>query len=312
MSYHLSVVIPVPPGAPRPLALEVLESLESELDIEVLVVEGRRVSAQRNLGVAHSKAELIYFLDDDSQVAVDTLLRGLRTLADPKVAAVGGPAVTRIEAGFLEKCFGEATASRLGMLHLRARDRPVGSLRRTDGEELTLCNLMVRRSWLERLEGLREELYPGEDVDLLHRLNSAGAVIIYDPEMRIHRPRRKTVGAFCRQHFVYGQARGLALKEGLGLKQLPFLVPTVFSLYVILWMLRLVPVGPLALYLVLCLLAGSRIAVRRRSALTGLGSVFTFGLLHLSFGLGVLAGLGGWAPPPGAGEIRICEHTVIS
>ena len=277
---RVTVVIPVPPGAPRPLALEVLEALGG-LALQVVVVEGRRVSAQRNLGVAESKGEFIYFLDDDSQVQRDTVARGLDHFLDPEVAAVGGPAVTRSEAGFLERCFGEVTASRLGMLHLRARDRPVGSQRRTDGEELTLCNLMVRRSWFERLGGLREELYPGEDVNLLHRLNAAGATILYDPEMVIQRPRRKTLGAFCRQHFVYGQARGLALKSQPHPRGLPFLVPSLFAVYTLLYLFNKVGFWPIGLYLLLSLGRGSQNRTSARGLADRLGLHAAFSSLFI-------------------------------
>lgn len=276
------------------------------------MVEGRRVSAQRNLGVAQTEGDVIYFLDDDSEVEADTVDRGLRALSDPDVAAVGGPAVTRRDADFWEDCFGEVTASRLGMLHLRSRDRPVGRFRRIDGQELTLCNLMVRRAWFERVQGLNEELYPGEDVHLLQRLNSAGAAIIYDPDMRIRRPRRRTLLAFCRQHFRYGQARGLSLREGRSLKSLPFLVPSVFLVYSLLWLWSQVGGGPLVFYLLLSVAAGARIAHRRGSILKGMASVPLFCCLHHSFGFGVLAGCGGWGPPRGVGEIRIRERVLVS
>jgi len=297
---RLSVIIPVPPDAPAPRALADLErALEGLGPVEVIVSRGRAAAQQRNHAARAARAPVLYFLDDDSEVEGEALRRGLKHFEDEGVAGVGGPALTRLAAGFWEACFGEVTASRFGVGRLCARNRAVGALRRTDGEELILCNLMLRASWHSRVQGLDDDLYPGEDVDLWKRLRAAGATMLYDPEMAIRRPRRKTVASFLWQYFRYGQGRGCRWRA----HDLPFLLPLAV------WLLPLVK-GAVLAYALASLAAALRIAGRRRNLLLGLACWPLFAGLHLAYGAGMALGLTGRRPPvqPDAPQLEVLVY----
>lgn len=284
---RLTVIIPVPPEAPAPRALAGLErALEGLGPVEVIVSRGRAAAQQRNHAARAARAPVLYFLDDDSEVEAEALRRGLQHFEDGTVAAVGGPALTRRGAGFWERCFGEVTAARFGVGRLRARNRAVGDLRETDGEELILCNLMLRTSWHERVQGLDDDLYPGEDVDLWKRLRAAGATMLYDPRMAIRRPRRKTVAGFLWQYFRYGQGRGCRWRTD----DLPFLLPLGM------WLLPLWR-GAVWAYGLASLAAALGIAWRRRDLALGLACWPLFAGLHLAYGAGMAVGLTGRRPP---------------
>ena len=65
----VTFIIPVPPGAPPPPALAAIERLSYPRDrIEIIVAEGTNPSAQRNQAIAAAHGDILYFLDDDSEL----------------------------------------------------------------------------------------------------------------------------------------------------------------------------------------------------------------------------------------------------
>src|ERR1039457_736 len=102
----VSVIIPVKPGA-EGRALSLRRDLDYPADSwEVIVAEGRCPSLQRNLASPSASENIIYFLDDDSQVGNGFLRRATACYADPDVAAVGGPSLTPDTDTTLQHSFG--------------------------------------------------------------------------------------------------------------------------------------------------------------------------------------------------------------
>jgi hypothetical protein len=285
-----------------------LEEVAKEIGpLEVIVARGRGASLQRNLAARAARAPILYFLDDDSCAQADTLSRGLALLESRQAAAVGGPAVTWSRGSFWERCFGEVFSSPWGTLHIRARSTPVGGLRSVNGEELILCNLMIRKSWYVRVRGLDEQLHPGEETDLLRRLSDQGASLYYDPAMVVARGRRRHVPAFWLQHFRYGRGRGCQFGRAFRGRDLIFLVPSLFTLYLLSLALASHPPWmriPLYLYLACSAVAGLVIG-RRRGAALGLTCAALFPVLHTAYGTGFLAGWMGFRRPTSSGAIAL-------
>lgn len=285
----LSVIVPVP----RPeCAVAALASLTHPVGmgrVELLVTIGGCPARQRNAAVAEARSEILYFVDDDTWIAPETLKSMLDRMQALGAAALGGPAVTRAEAGLFERIVGEVMASRLGSGVVRARSAPVGALRPVQGEELVSCNLLMRREWFLRVGGLDEAIYPGEDVDLLKRLREARASMYYDPEAVVERTRRRSVGGLAYQYYRYAQGRGLRFLRHLRPKDLIFLLPTLLlgNLLLIPWL----PPHGLLLYALLALAEGVRIGRQLGSAKAALLSAALFPVQHLSYGWGMLVGL---------------------
>ena len=315
MKPKISVVIPVRPGQYPAEAIKHLSALDYPAElVEVLIAEGDRPSIQRNEAVKQATGEIIYFLDDDSFVAPDNVNLALQYFALPKVIAVGGPAVTHSESTFLETCFGEVVASAIGTFTTRARYVPVGEPRPVRGEELILCNLLMKKKDFTRMSGLNPKLYPNEENELLKRMRGDGLRFYYVPELIAYRTRRKTVSAFARQMWSYGAGRAKHLFQKFHFRDLPFLAPTAFALYLLscfifhpLWYLI-----PLILYAGLIGGAAVEIAVRREP-LTGLVSFPCFLVMHLTYGIGVLAGLlvANYRSPPAALPVQVTRVPTI-
>lgn len=294
MQPKLSVIIPVrSEQLPSDTVIGLTQACKDFPLIEVIVVEGNALSKQRNLAVERATAPLIYFIDDDSCLDSASLKEAIDYFDNPDVDVVGGPAVTRSDATFLENCFGEVVSVPLGAWRMRARTTPVGPPRRIDGDELIFCNLMMRKNRFDQVAGMNEDRYPGEEIDLLDKLLSDGAQIYYNPDMKIARPRRSNLSEFTTQFYSYGQGRGERIFKNFKSKDFVFLLPSFFAAYLfsLLFLCNSITILPLLLYIVLCLINGLLIVGRTGSIPTGTVSSFLFLPLHLSYGLGFMSGM---------------------
>lgn len=291
-SITFSIIIPVKPGG-TVRALHRLRSVAyPSSHMEVLVAEGTRPSRQRNQAAAAAAGEMLYFLDDDSLASPDFLARAAAHLADPSVAAVGGPSLTPASDSRFQRAIGVVLASRLGGGGARNRYRATGSPRRTSERELILCNLAMRRDVFLAEGGLDERLYPNEENELMDRISKRGMGLVHDPDLAVRRSQRSTFRAFVRQFFGYGRGRGEQTRIA-GVRSVVDFLPTVFLIY-----LLLLPVAPWAPCFLPAALYGAAVmvsalsgAVRSRlyAALPWL--VVLYPTLHLCYGAGLLKGL---------------------
>jgi succinoglycan biosynthesis protein ExoA len=287
----VSIIIPVKPGGVVSALAGVRKSGYPAGSLEVLVAEGRQPSRQRNLAAASAVGDILYFLDDDSQVSPGFLQRAVGHFCEPGVVAVGGPSLTPDADTPLQHSFAMAFASVFGG-GVRNRYRQTGRVRSTSDRELILCNLSFRRERFLACGGFDTRLYPNEENELLERISREGGVFIHDPDLAVYRSQRKTLTAFCRQLFGYGRGRGeQTLLSGV-VKPVTF-VPSLFLLYLFLLPLmhKAVYYLPLLCYLIstvfITVLAGST----SRRVLSALLLPVIFPLFHLCYGIGMIWGL---------------------
>jgi len=293
----LSVIIPVRTGEYPDKAISCLtRALVPNGSIEMILVEGRAPSLQRNEAVDDASADILYFLDDDSYIEPDAINEGLRFFGDDRVTAVGGPAVTERGASFVQYCIGEVFGSFLGGFLTRARSKPIGDTRIVAGEELIFCNLMMRKAAYQQVSGLDTRLFPGEDTELIKRLSARGALMYYHPGMVAYRTRRASAFAFAKQCFSYGKGRGRHILEGTRPRDFVFLAPALFLIYVLaLPFTQSALLGsPLVTYLALAAMSSIQIGICQKSALMSLCVFPLFPLMHLSYGAGMTYGLAGY------------------
>ena len=176
------------------------------------------VSRARNLGAAEAAHDLLAFTDDDC-VAAPGWLAALTSAYSDGVDGVTGR-VLPLPGG---------------------QGVPVSS--RTSGERRTFRgpesvpweigtggNLSLRRAAFERVGGFDETLGPGtpgraaEDVDLLHRVVTAGSAIVYEPDAVVYHE-LKTRTARLQGRFGYGFGLGtfLARRQAAGKLDAPAL-----------------------------------------------------------------------------------------
>ena len=306
---RVSIIIPRKPGgAVRALAGLARASYPAEL-FEVLVAYGSKPSAQRNRAASEASGEILYFLDDDSQVEPGFIEAAVEHYRDPGVAAVGGPSLTPASDSPLQRAIGTAFASVVGGGGVRNRYRKSGAARHTGDGELILCNLSFRREIYLSHGGLDERLYPNEENELMDRLRHEGFHLVHDPELAVFRSQRPNYRAFLRQMFGYGRGRGEQTVLSGKLKPVS-LAPSALLIYLLLlpfcagWLCAL----PLFCYLLLVAGASLLGAVTGRDWRLLPWLVLVYPTLHLVYGAGALAGL---SRPrfrrgiSGAGEIEV-------
>ncbi len=263
--------------------------------LEIIVVEGDCPPRQRNEAARRANGDVLYFLDDDSVVAPDTLRRLAAHYRNPNTHAVGGPALTPDSEPLLSRCIGYALGTHLGAWTMRARYAQVGRCRPATEKELIGCNLSVRRDVFWAVGGFREDLFPNEETELVSRLQRHGNLLLYDPHLPIWRAQRRSLTTLARQFFAYGRGRIRQIMRTFPSANLVFLAPALGWVYVTLlpalwWKLGAWVALPVVMYLALVLSTSIYLGLKHRRVA---GSVlllvlFSIIIIHISYGCGLI------------------------
>lgn len=204
----ISIIIPVRPGASARTAIGSIRKADYPLElIQTIVEEGLNPSRQRNEGIKKSSGEILFFLDDDSEIAPGLFKETVKTYqAYPDAIGVGGPAVlygnTNLQKGIIA-----VLTSYLGVYKISARYAPAGHARYTDENELISCNLSLKREIFKKNNGFNDKLYPNEENELIQSLINQGYRFVYNPKCQILRQADSEIEEFLRRIFNYGRGR---------------------------------------------------------------------------------------------------------
>lgn len=219
----VSVIIPVAEFTPELReALTHLEALDPGPE-EILIFSDRHLSIttprvrcvptghespaqKRDRALSEARGDILAFLDDDAYPWPDWLRQALQHFDDPRVAAVGGPAMTPPQDGFWAQMSGAVLTSWLGSGPARMRYWPVGQIRTVD--DWPSVNLLVRRSVFAEVGGFGTAVWPGEDTKLCLEIVRRGYRIIYAPAVVVYHHRATTPLRHLRQVARYGLHRG--------------------------------------------------------------------------------------------------------
>lgn len=170
------------------------------------------IGAKRNLGARQTDAEVIAFIDSDAYPAdgwLDNAIAALR--ADPTIDAVGGPNVSPPVETRSERWVGLAHNSFLVAGWWRYR-RDAAATRREVGA-LPSCNLVVRRTAFDDVDGMNPTLFTAEDTDFCRRFTAAGHRILFTPDVLVFHKNRDLKG-FVVQRYTFGVAMVPLLRDG--------------------------------------------------------------------------------------------------
>ncbi|VVB66832.1 Dolichyl N-acetyl-alpha-D-glucosaminyl phosphate 3-beta-D-2,3-diacetamido-2,3-dideoxy-beta-D-glucuronosyltransferase [uncultured archaeon] len=251
-------------------------------------------SDKRDLALNYARGEILAFIDDDAYPARDWLRNASKYFDDPEVAAVGGPAVTPDDDSFMQKASGYVLSSFLGGGSYTFRYIP-GEVREVD--DYPTCNLLVRKSIMERLGGFDNRFWPGEDTILcLEITKKEGKKIIYAPDVLVYHHRRTLFRQHLRQIWSYAVHRGYFVKKFPETSlRLSYFLPSLFVVGVVAGLglslkyelIRFIYLPILVAYLLAALATGLKTRDIRMAVTVAAGIAVT----HIYYGTGFILGL---------------------
>lgn len=161
--------------------------------ITIAATETRILGVSRNVGIVHSRGELIAFTDDDAVPDPGWLANLVPAFDDQEVGAAGGM-VYRLGDGSIE--WRNGVLDQDGMLDPnRPEPGPFPALRGGRLNTVTGNCCMFRRKALEQIGGFDEEIaYMYDECDVVQRLALTGYKVVHRPGAVVyHEPARSAV-----------------------------------------------------------------------------------------------------------------------
>ncbi len=296
----ISVIIPCKPSDGLPPVIESASKLDYPSDLfEILLIKGTNPSLQRNLGASLAKGDILAFTDDNCQLPPDWLRLAAKHFRDARVSIVGGPNLTPPSDPRLSRIFGLACASKLGTGPMHRRYRRTRLLPQADESALALSNLFIRRKLFDSGLSFSPLLFPNEENQFMNGASRQGHRMVYDPDIVVYHPRKRSWRAFSRQFARYGAGRARQTRMDLGSLRPFHLLPgalvlaSMFLLVGVLLFRRLLPWVLLlaAAYIVPIVAESVRISLREGDPKAAWLLIPSFLLIHYSYGFGFVMGL---------------------
>jgi len=253
---------------------------------------------KRNVGASKATGEILAFLDDDAYPEKDWLDKAAGVFENTEIYALGGPAMTPKNAGFLEKMSGRVLESWMASAGTVYRHTPGKSMEIAD---YPTVNLFVRKKIFDGVGGFPVEFWPGEDTKLcLDLVKSQGRKFTYDPSPIVYHHRRNLFIPHLKQISRYGRHRGQFARIFPETSRLPsYFAPSAFIIGLVsgpllsllfppLWKLYL---GGAFLYLALLLSEGLRIFLKDKDLKGAVYVTVGIFLTHVVYGSNFIIGI---------------------
>lgn len=282
--------------------LGVVESLSRESRFEVRICDNvkRITPAALNIGIEAARGEVIVRVDGHSFIGPDYVRRCIELLFETGADNVGG--VQRpLSETLMQRAVAAATTSKVGIGNSPFR------YGRTRAWVDSVYLGTYRRSIFDRIGTFDEDLENNQDDELNLRLTAAGGRILLDPSLHVYYEPRRTFRGLARQYFRYGLYKILVMhKRGLS-RRFRHYAPAALVAYLVAASIFMIFDGGKGAVLVAAYLTGvvaaSFVAGRRDvPAMILLPAVLA--TLHLSYGVGFVAGLWRWRKAPGVTRDR--------
>ncbi len=266
-------------------------------DIKIIPTGKISPAIKRDIGAANAKGELLFFLDDDSYPEKDWINKALPYFDDPSVGAIGGPAITPLNDSFLQKVSGAVFLTKVGG-GVPERYYPTGKTKEID--DWPSVNLVVKKDLFIKIGGFKSEYWPGEDTKLCLEIIKEGSKILYAPDVIVWHHRRPGLLRHLKQVGNYGLHRGFFAKRYPETSfKLLYFIPTLFVLYLALFIISLLFFSRLSFYmglgfvLYLGALAYAFFDINKKAGdlKVSLASAYYIVLTHIWYGIRFIQGL---------------------
>jgi glycosyltransferase involved in cell wall biosynthesis len=290
---HELLEIVIADGASTDGTVDLIYELASQTDIPIKVVQNpkRIAPTALNVAIAEARGDIVVRVDGHCEIDPDYVSNCVTRLTDGTADGVGGPIET----------IGEGTQAQSIAIAMSSGFGVGGSAFRTVGDREMYTDTVAFPGYTREIMDLagpfNEELVRNQDDEYNYRIRKLGGRILLSPKIRSRYYSRSTFGSLWKQYFQYGywKVRVLQLHPAqMSLRQFVpfFFVLTIAGLGIMSlffvsarWLLC----AEMGLYFTANVLA-SFLAARSRMKLVPFVAV-SFLILHVSYGLGSIAGL---------------------
>jgi len=176
-------------------------------NIQIIKSSKKTIGAKRNLGVRKSKTKYICFIDSDAYPISPWLKNTEKAFnyAD-NIGAVGGPNLSPSSKNLEERLV--ASIKKNGLFTIN-KELKIKSQSIEFVNFLHSCNFIIKKTTYNRLNGMFENIYSGEEVSLNYKLLKSGYKLLSYPTIIVNHKDRNFKN-FMKQRFIYGST-GLKL-----------------------------------------------------------------------------------------------------
>lgn len=271
----------------------IIDRLATESEIPVYVVDNPKLIAPcgLNRAIEESSGEIIVRVDGHCEIEPDYVLNCVKLLRSGKADGVGGSIET----------VGDAAVSKAIALAMSSKFGVGGSAFRTEENREMYADTVAfpgyTREIIEKAGPFNEELVRNQDDEYNYRIRKMGGRILLSPAIRSRYYSRSGFRSLWRQYFQYGYWKVRVLQLHPRQMSVRQFVPFLFVMSLVLtaalapfsFVARTAFVAILFLYLI-ANMAASVLTARSDLKILPLLSL-SYLILHISYGLGSLAGL---------------------
>lgn len=265
--------------------------IKSNSQFSLLFNEKKTTPYALNLGILNSKADIIIILGAHSELDVNFVVNSVLSFdMDDKIMCVGG-ILENVYENSTSQIIGAAMSSSFGVgnAHFRTGNK--------SGFVDTVAFGAYKKEIFDIVGLFDEELIRNQDDEFNFRITHAGFKIYLNHSIKCNYFVRASFQKLFKQYYQYGYWKVFVNKKHKTITTIRQLIPLFFVLYLFLWLISsvisiylfLALAGFMALYFILAFLAAFQ--NKSGSLATIFGIVYTFFILHLSYGLGYLKGI---------------------
>lgn len=260
------------------------KEIEQYRNIHLLINNHKYVPFALNLAIRTSKGDPIVRLDAHTEYENDYFEMILLTFKDTNADIVGGP-MNAVGHTIFQKSVAYATSCKFGVGDSKIHQKDfVGE---TDHVYLGAW----RRKIFDEVGYFDERFIRNQDDEFHYRAKSLGKKIYLNPAIKSYYYPRNSWWKLFAQYFQYGLYKPLVSKKVKSEIKLRHLIPSVFTIYLVLILLfREIPIVylPLTIYIILTMMMS---IINSESVKSKLLLLIVFPTIHIAYGIGYILGL---------------------
>ncbi|EKQ55556.1 MULTISPECIES: glycosyltransferase family 2 protein [unclassified Clostridium] len=260
-------------------------------NVVLLENEGLTAPKGMNLGIKYSKSDIIIIFGAHAYADKDFVAENVKALENKEVGCAGG-LITTINDSIKGAAIAEGMSCPFG----------VGNALFRFAEKECFVDTVAfgayRRELLNEIGYFDEELVRNQDDELNYRVVKSGAKILLSPKIKSTYFGRGDLKKLWKQYFQYGFWKVRVIQKHKKPAALRHLIPMLFVLFLAVGgtlsifskFIRIPYLLILALYVIMDLIFSAKISAAKKMGYFKY-LIFTFPILHISYGLGFLLGI---------------------